>query len=61
MDICRFRASGDGVSQGAGRGAGPVTVGAGPEVYLLHTTMSGWSAARYERWLAATIDRLLLA
>ena len=31
-----------------------------PELYLLHTTISGWSAARYERWLAATIDRLVL-
>ncbi len=32
----------------------------GPELYLLQTTISAWSAARYERWLAATVERLLL-
>lgn len=31
-----------------------------PELYLLHVRGSGWSPARYERWVAATIGALVL-
>ncbi len=34
---------------------------ANPELYLLLTHLHGWTAAKYERWLAECLDRLLLA
>ncbi len=34
---------------------------ANPELYLLLTQLHGWTAAKYERWLADTIQRILLA
>lgn len=34
---------------------------ANPELYLLLTQLHGWTATKYERWLADSIHRLLLA
>jgi AcrR family transcriptional regulator len=33
---------------------------ANPELYLLLTQLHGWTPAKYERWLAATVAHLLL-
>jgi AcrR family transcriptional regulator len=41
--------------------AATVWVTNSPEVYVLLTVERGWSPARYERWLAETWRRLLLA
>jgi hypothetical protein len=34
---------------------------ANPELYLLLTRLHGWSASRYQRWLADSLQRLLFA